>query len=88
MRSGIWIAGILLALARVASAQTDPSTMPADTWLVAVPDIIRTRCLEPLAGFRWGYRLRAHRPELLAHILDFLSRWRPDFADLQHRHAA
>src|SRR5947209_20519883 len=35
MRSGIWIAGILLTAAGVASAQADPNTMPADTWLVA-----------------------------------------------------
>ncbi len=37
----------------------------ADTWLVAVPDVIRSRRLAPLAGFRWGYRLRGRRPALL-----------------------
>jgi hypothetical protein len=29
----------------------------ADTFLVIVPDVIRTRVLEPVAAFTWGYRL-------------------------------
>lgn len=41
------------------------STWQADTWLVAIPDVIRTRSLVVLAGFRWGYVLRAARPTLL-----------------------
>jgi hypothetical protein len=34
----------------------------AETFLVAVPDIARTRCLTALTGFRWGYRLVAGKP--------------------------
>lgn len=34
----------------------------AHAFLVAVPDVIRTRVLEPVVGFRWGYRLQSHRP--------------------------
>lgn len=34
----------------------------AETFLVALPDIARTRCLAALAGFRWGYRLAAGNP--------------------------
>ncbi|WBQ03254.1 hypothetical protein [Kribbella sp. CA-293567] len=29
----------------------------ADTFLVVVPDVIRSRVLEPIAAFTWGYRL-------------------------------
>ncbi len=41
-------------------------TWRADTWLVAIPDIVRTRRLAALVGCRWGYQLRQGRPELLA----------------------
>ncbi len=34
----------------------------AETFLVAVPDIARTRRLAAVTGFRWGYRLAAARP--------------------------
>ncbi len=37
----------------------------ADTWLIALPDIVRTRRIAAAVGFRWGYRLTAGRPELL-----------------------
>ena len=37
----------------------------ADTWLVVVPDIVRTRRIAAVTGFGWGYRLRSGRPELL-----------------------
>jgi hypothetical protein len=33
----------------------------AETFLVAVPDIARTRRLTAVTGFRWGYRLAAGR---------------------------
>jgi hypothetical protein len=36
----------------------------ADTWLVAIPDVIRTRRLGPIVGFRWGYRLEHGRPQV------------------------
>ena len=34
----------------------------AETFLVIVPDIGRTRRLVALTGFRWGYRLASGRP--------------------------
>jgi hypothetical protein len=37
----------------------------AETFLVAVPDIARTRRLAALAGLRWGYRLTAGTPAAL-----------------------
>jgi hypothetical protein len=40
-------------------------TWRADTFLVVVPDVIRSRVVEPVAAFTWGYELRAGRPDLL-----------------------
>jgi hypothetical protein len=40
-------------------------TWQADTFLVVVPDVIRSRTVTPLAGFSWGYRLRGGHPSLL-----------------------
>jgi hypothetical protein len=37
----------------------------AETFLVAMPDIARTRRVAALAGFRWGYRLAVGRPAAL-----------------------
>jgi len=34
----------------------------AETFLVAIPDVIRSSVLVPVAAFSWGYRLRNHRP--------------------------
>ncbi|MDX6309097.1 MAG: hypothetical protein QOI06_2143 [Nocardioidaceae bacterium] len=34
----------------------------AHTFLVAVPDVVRTRVLMPVVAFRWGYRLVGGRP--------------------------
>ena len=34
----------------------------AHAFLVAVPDVVRSRVLAPVLGFRWGYRLESHRP--------------------------
>jgi hypothetical protein len=34
----------------------------ADAFLTGIPDIARSRVLEPAAGFRWSYRLEAGRP--------------------------
>lgn len=34
----------------------------AETFLVALPDIARTRRLAAVTGFRWGYRLAAGIP--------------------------
>lgn len=33
----------------------------ADAFLVAIPDVVRSRVLDLVAGFRWGYRLQAGR---------------------------
>ncbi len=39
----------------------------ADTFLVAVPDVVRSQVLFPVVGLRWGYRLQGGRPvELFA----------------------
>ncbi|TCC50842.1 hypothetical protein E0H75_11795 [Kribbella capetownensis] len=40
-------------------------TWRADTFLVIVPDVIRSRTVAPVAAFTWGYRLEAGRPTLL-----------------------
>jgi hypothetical protein len=61
-------------------------TWRADTWLVAIPDIIRTRRLGPLAGFRWGYRLRAKRPELLELEALTSAEWRALLPQLRREH--
>jgi hypothetical protein len=37
----------------------------SESFLVAAPDVARTRRLAAIAGFCWGYRLRAGRPEPL-----------------------
>ncbi|HWD81400.1 MAG TPA: hypothetical protein VG497_21040 [Kribbella sp.] len=37
----------------------------AETFLVVVPDVIRSRVVSPVAGFGWGYELRGGRPALL-----------------------
>lgn len=37
-------------------------TWSADTFLVQLPDVSRTRRLQPLGGFQWGYRLAGGRP--------------------------
>jgi hypothetical protein len=40
-------------------------TWRADTFLVLVPDVIRSRVVVPVAGFSWGYELVASRPTVL-----------------------
>lgn len=40
-------------------------TWRASTFLVVVPDVIRSHVVEPLAAFSWGYNLHAGRPDLL-----------------------
>ncbi|MFF0270200.1 hypothetical protein [Kribbella sp. NPDC004536] len=37
----------------------------AETFLVVVPDVIRSRVVELVAGFSWGYELRDGLPELV-----------------------
>ena len=37
----------------------------ANTYLVAVPDVMRSKVLQPITGFPWGYRLRSGKPESL-----------------------
>ncbi|MET7281701.1 hypothetical protein ABZS29_25930 [Kribbella sp. NPDC005582] len=37
----------------------------ADTFLAVVPDVVRSRVVEPVAAFSWGYELYSGRPELL-----------------------
>ena len=33
----------------------------AETFLVAIPDVVRSAVVVPVAAFSWGYRLRDHR---------------------------
>lgn len=40
-------------------------TWVAETFLVIVPDIAKTRRVTPVLGFRWGYELRSSRPQPL-----------------------
>lgn len=37
----------------------------ADTWLIAIPDVIRSRTIAPIVGFTWGYELTSGRPRAL-----------------------
>lgn len=34
----------------------------AHAYLVAIPDVVRSRRIAPVLGVRWGYRLVSHRP--------------------------
>jgi hypothetical protein len=61
-------------------------TWRAETWLVAIPDIVRTRHVMPLAGFRWGYRLHASRPESLTPETLTIADWRALLAPLREEH--
>jgi hypothetical protein len=57
----------------------------AESFLVAVPDIARSRRLDALTGFRWGYRLTAGNPEPLPVAAIGPDRWNahlPMLADL------
>ncbi len=48
----------------------------AEAFLVAVPDVVHTRLLFPVVGFRWGYRLFRSRPvELFAPEHIGLDQW-------------
>ncbi|MEV0284443.1 hypothetical protein AB0H36_10035 [Kribbella sp. NPDC050820] len=40
-------------------------TWRADAFLVIAPDVIRTRTLQPIAAFTWGYRLVGGYPDTL-----------------------
>ncbi len=71
----------------------------AHTFLVAVPDVVRTRRLEPLAAFRWGYRLvDGHPVERFAPTELAIETWEshrslleseyPDWEFLVHGHAS
>jgi hypothetical protein len=63
----------------------------ADTFLVAIPDVVRSAVLVPVTGFSWGYRLRDHRadhlfeprqlePSAWVERRDFLRSRHPDWA--------
>ncbi|MFF0345967.1 hypothetical protein [Kribbella sp. NPDC004875] len=40
-------------------------TWRADTFLVLVPDVIRSHAIKPVAAFTWGYNLTSGHPTLL-----------------------
>jgi hypothetical protein len=48
-----------------ANPDHDSEDWIADTFLVACPDVARTRCVAALLGFRWGYALREHHAQPL-----------------------
>jgi hypothetical protein len=58
----------------------------AESFLVAAPDVARTRRLAPITGFRWGYRLTAGVPEPLAVAPIGPDRWDAHRALLAERH--
>jgi hypothetical protein len=54
----------------------------AESFLVAAPDIARTRQLTALTGFRWGYRLTAGCPHPLPAVPVGPDRWRAHLTTL------
>lgn len=60
----------------------------ADTFLVVVPDVNRSRIVEPIAGFSWGYRLQSGRPTLLDVTALSASGWAGHSAVLEKSHPA
>jgi hypothetical protein len=58
----------------------------AESFLVAVPDVARTRQLAAVTGFRWGYQLTAGRPDPLPVIRVGPDRWRAHWSLLTERY--
>jgi hypothetical protein len=59
----------------------------AQTFLVAIPDVVRSSVLVPVTAFSWGYRLRDHRAvELFSPDWIDLSVWDDRRALLHNRH--
>jgi hypothetical protein len=58
----------------------------ADTWLIAIPDVIRSRRVAPITGFRWGYNLESGRPSLLPLTGLALTDWRDLLPALRDEH--
>jgi hypothetical protein len=58
----------------------------AESFLVAVPDIARTRRLAPVTGFNWGYRLKSGRAQPLPAGPAGPQRWLAHRAMLAERH--
>ena len=50
-------------------------TWLAETFLAICPDVARTRTVEAIAGFSWGYRLEKSRPTLLPAKTCSSERW-------------
>ncbi len=50
-------------------------TWLAETFLVACPDVARTRAVEVVTGFSWGYRLEKLKPTLLPAEVLSKTRW-------------
>lgn len=65
------------------------TTWSADTFLVQLPDVSRTRRLQPLCGFRWGYRTKDGRAAglLPVHAADAAG-WRDLQVVLERDHPA
>jgi len=63
-------------------------TWRADTFLVVVPDVIRSRTVEPVGAFTWGYELRSGRPRLLDVVPLDATDWAGHRSALQSNHPA
>lgn len=50
-------------------------TWLAETFLVACPDVARTRTIGVVSGFHWGYRIESLKPTLLPAEVLTLNRW-------------
>jgi hypothetical protein len=60
----------------------------ADTFLVASPDALMTRVVEPVCGFRWGYEIHDRDPEPLPLTLADPTSWPSARAVLRERYPA
>ncbi len=58
-------------------------TWLAETFLFPCPDVARTRTVEVVTGFRWGYRLERLKPTLLPAEVLSKTRWNDHLAYLR-----
>ena len=60
----------------------------ADAFLVASPDALMTKTIQPVCGFRWGYTTRQQAPELLPAESVGAEAWASATAVLRERYPA
>ncbi|HZR40004.1 MAG TPA: hypothetical protein VFB12_07815 [Ktedonobacteraceae bacterium] len=58
----------------------------ARTFLVASPDALMSRVVQPVCGFQWGYRLPDEQPELSSPMIIDARVWEPARSILQERY--